>query len=375
MRTYDILPTQATFPGEVITGFDQAEQLAAKARQFGNRGLLVHGQSMRRRGKVSKITANTPTGMELETWEYSGGEPTRTQLLALINAIRTSNVDWVAGLGGGSILDLTKAAALHAPQHSIAQLFDAEIPATAASMPFIAIPTTAGTGAEATTVAVITDPETGIKQSLRSPRMMARLVILDPALLKSLPPHVIAHAGMDALTQAIESYVSNKATWFSRKLALKATAMLYENLPALFENGGTDRIAARNMLQGSFLAGVAFSSSGLGAVHGLAGPLGGSYGIPHGHACAACLPYVLNYNRTQMAHDYKTLSTLVGQDLLVGIAALLARLGLQNPFKGRTLNDLDTIVQAVLSSASTQCNPREMNETDARALVRELFTY
>ncbi len=371
MTLYDTLPAHCTFPREIATGVDLSERLAEQARHFGQRGLLIHGHSMRRRGKISKITANTPPGMELETWEYSGGEPTKEQLTKLVNVIEQIKPDWIAALGGGSIMGLAKAAtALH---ESDGLLPSQQVEGT--PIPLIAIPTTAGTGSEATSSAMILDRKSGRKTTLCSPLLSAEKVILDPALLKSLSPEVIAYAGMDALTRAIESYVSNKATWLSRQLALKAIAMLHGNLSALFESNGTDLKASKEMLEGSFLSGLAFSTSGLGVVHGMATPLGTRYHIPHGLVCAACLPYVLNFNRQTIKDDYQILSEIVGQDLLVAVAAMLARLNLDNPFKDAQLVDLDGIAEEILDSASTQCNPRPIDKGEVLALVRELFTH
>lgn len=375
MNRFDILPGRMDLPGETICQYGSSEELAAECARFGNKGLLVHGRSLAKRGKISKITASAPPEVEVATWEHPGGEPTLRQLDKLLTMARETRPDWIAALGGGSVIDLAKAAAgLYHAKGNVTAYHDGA-PITTAGLPFIAAPSTAGTGSEATKVSVLTNEETGIKKSFRSPHMMARLIILDPGLLKGSPEQVIAHAGMDALTQAIESYTSTGATWFTRQLALEGARLLFSNLVSVYETEGTDSSAAENVLVGSYLTGLAFSSSRLGVVHGLAHPLGARYKLPHGLVCAACLPYVLAFNRDAMIEDYETLSEAAGTDLLAAVAGLLADLDIDNPFKGKGFYDLDDMIEEVLASGSTKHNPRQVTESDARSLIRELFTY
>lgn len=375
MSHYNTLPERMELPGAVISREGASENLPFECAHFGNRGLMVHGRALRKRGKIGKIAASAPAGMEVVTWEHPGGEPTLRQLDALLKFARREKPDWVAAIGGGSVLDLAKACAglYHEPGKS--EAYHDGAPIRTRGLPFIAAPSTAGTGSEATKVAVLTNEESGIKKSFRSPFMMARLIVLDPGLLKGSPPEIIAHAGMDALTQAIESYVSTGATWYTRQQALKGVALLFPNLKTAFESSGEDIDAATAILQGSFLTGMAFSTSRLGVVHGLAHSLGARYKLPHGLVCAACLPYALTFNREAMGADYQSLSTIAGGDLLASVAGLLADLEIENPFKGKGFYDLDGMIKEVLASGSTAHNPRPVTESEARALLRELFTY
>lgn len=375
MSRHDTLPKRMNLPGATIISRGSSEELPAECSRFGNRGLLVHGGSLRRRGKIGKIVASAPPSMEVVTWEHPGGEPTLRQLDALLDAARSEKPDWVAAIGGGSVIDLAKGCAGLYSEHGNVTAYHDGAPITTKGLPFIAAPSTAGTGSEATKVSVLTNEETGIKKSFRSPHMMARLIILDPGLLKGSPKNVIAHAGMDALTQAIESYTSTGATWFTRQMAHEGVRLLFANLVSAYETEGEDQEAAEAILLGSYLTGMAFSSSRLGVVHGLAHPLGARYKLPHGLACAACLPYVLTYNREAMGEDYETLSRAAGTDLLAAVAGLLADLDITNPFKGRGFYDLDGMIKEVLASGSTMHNPRKVTESDARALIRELFTH
>jgi alcohol dehydrogenase class IV len=163
------------------------------------------------------------------------------------------------------------------------------------SIPWIAIPTTAGSGAEVTSNAVISSPEHLVKVSLRSPLMLASSVIVDPELTYSLPPHLTASTGLDALTQLIEPYVSIKSNPFTDSLCREGIRLASGSLAQAYKNGN-DKQARENMSLASLFGGLALSNSKLGAVHGIAGPMGGMIKAPHGSICARLLPHVMEVN-------------------------------------------------------------------------------
>jgi alcohol dehydrogenase class IV len=238
-------------------------------------------------------------------------------------------------------------------------------------LPFIAAPSTAGSGAEVTVNAVLTNSATGQKKSIRAARLMARIVILDPSLLAACPPQIVAHSGMDAVAQAIEAYCSRYASWFSDSLALEALRLTTANLPAVYANpaGG----AARYLMLGSYLAGLALSMARLGVVHGLAHPLGVLYHAPHGQVCAVCLPFALELNRPVIGHKYARMSQAVGGDLLTCVRKLLAHVAIVSPFRGQTLRDEARIVAETLASGSTRANPKPVEAADIQWLLHQLF--
>ena len=199
-------------PPRTISGVGSIEQLLSECAVFGSSGILVHGESLKKSGLVDAILSQTPANIEVQTWQYPGGEPSLADVELLRRIAGEAKVDWVAAVGGGSVIDAAKAAAglLHADGAVLDYHDGAEIPMS--HVPFIAAPTTAGTGSEATPVSVLTNDDRCVKKSIRHPSFIPRLVVLDPHLLKSCPTHVIASAGMDALTQAIESFISNKAS-------------------------------------------------------------------------------------------------------------------------------------------------------------------
>jgi len=369
--SHTIIPAELTLPPRTVMRRGLVSQLLKECASFGRRGILVHGHSLAASGALKTILAASPDGLKVEPWEHSGGEPTLFHVADLLRAARAFSAEWVAGVGGGSVLDLAKTGAglLHAQLKPVDYHDGAPISPT--RVPFIAVPTTAGTGSEATTVCVLTNAETGVKKSFRHPSFMARLVMLDADLLGFCPPNVVASAGMDALTQAIESYTSVGATWFSDELALRAMALIAHNLEAVFADPKAD--AAGDLLLGSYLAGIALSNARLGVVHGLAHPLGARFRVPHGLACAVCLPYALEFNREAFGDKYARMSEAVGDDLLAFTKRLLKAFHIRSPFAGKAMADRDAAIRETLASGSTAANPRKVSAADVERLLDGIF--
>lgn len=365
------LPETLILPPETRIGSGSSRQLLELCDAFGRRGCLVCGQSQVRSGGLDKILGERTADVELRVWLYPGGEPTLTQLEELLAIVRAHNPQWVAAIGGGSVLDIAKAAAglHHAPLPVVSYHDGQPIPPSPTS--FIAVPTTAGTGSEATIVSVLTNPETGVKKSIRHPSFMARLVILDPDLLSSCPQQVLAASGMDALTQAIESYCSKGATWLSDTFALEGLARIHGNLGKACQG---DSAGFPDLLTGSYLAGIALSNARLGLVHGLAHPLGARFHVPHGLVCAVCLPHVLAFNREAISEKYARMSEVIGEDPLTCIMSLLEKLAIGNPFAGKKLHDPEAVIEETLASGSTKSNPKPVTAEDAGNILNTLFS-
>jgi alcohol dehydrogenase class IV len=225
------------------------------------------------------------------------GEPTVDVIRAGLKAARDR--DMVIGLGGGSVLDAGKVIA--ALVTNPGDVFDyLEVigkgqPLVNAPLPYIAIPTTAGTGSEVTRNAVIESPEQNVKVSLRSPLMLPQLALVDPELTYNLPPEITASAGLDALTQLIEPFVSVKANPMTDAICREGISHAARSLKRAYENGA-DREAREGMSLASLFGGLALANAALGAVHGFAGPLGGMLHAPHGALCARLLPLVMEAN-------------------------------------------------------------------------------
>lgn len=372
MNIPPVLPQQILHPGRIRFGWNTVKSLPEVCGGFGSRGVLVHGTSLNASGRLNEITENfNASQTAVYPLLHSGGEPELRDIHRAVEFARIRDADWIAGAGGGSVMDLAKAAAGLVNAGGPLAKYQAGKQPEAKGIPFIAVPTTAGSGSEVTKNSVIINRDSQEKKSIRDDSFVAACVILDPALVCNSPAAVIAYSGMDALTQAVESYLSIHATWLSDTLALKAVELICENLAFFFRK--PDGAPAERMLQGSFLAGAAFSMSRLGVVHGLAHPLGLFYDQPHGRVCAACLGPALMLNRPFAEEKYRMLSDAAGGDLQEIVTALNTQCGIESPFAGEKLIREDEIVRATLSSGSTAANPKSVTEEDVRFLLAAIF--
>lgn len=366
-----LLPASLLLPQQTVSRPGAVLELVRMAAEFGSEGLIVHGQSLRRSGMLDAILANAPESFSIRTWCHVGSEPTVGAVEALRAELTSRRPGWVAAVGGGSVIDLAKAAAglADAPESAaFYQTNNAAIPPS--TLPLIAAPSTAGTGSEATVVAVLTDPERMLKQSIRHASYMPKRVILDPDLLKACPPATIAAAGLDAFIQAYESYTSRHATPFTRALSELALVRISRALLPLYE-GQTH--AAADMLEASYIAGLALSHARLGVIHGLAHPLGVRFHAAHGLVCACCLPACLAFNRDAVAADLSALKARHGIDIETQVAEWLAAMNVASPFKGGQVADREAFIRETLASGSTAANPRPVSAEDVSALLDEIL--
>jgi len=366
-----LLPDVWVLPAVTISGAGTAARLLPECAAFGQRGFWVHGRSLKATGMLDTLLRQAPPGLSVKTWEHPGGEPTLAQLDALLAAAREHRPDWMAGVGGGSVLDVAKACAglYHGRQATVD--YHNGTPVEVPGLPFTAVPTTAGTGSEATVNAVLTNTQTGEKKSIRHPFLMPQRVILDPLLLAPCPRPTIACSGLDALTQAIEAYVSRFAVELSDGIALKAVELIAAHVESVYR--GADVEACGRLLEGSYLAGMALNMARLGIVHGLAHPLGARYHVPHGQVCGLLLPYAIEFNRPVMGDKYQRLSQAVQGDLLAVVQGLLERMHVDNPFKGQSLPDWTAIIKETLGAGSTAANPRDVTAGDVHRFLDQLF--
>jgi alcohol dehydrogenase class IV len=246
-------------------------------------------------GLLEQLSEN---GIKCTTFAVSG-EPTTTLIKRAVAQAREASGDVVIGVGGGSVLDSGKAVA--AMLTNSGDLMDyLEVIGRGQSLterpvPYFAIPTTAGTGAEVTRNSVIASVEHNVKVSMRSPLMLPYLAVVDPELTYSMPPSVTASTGLDALTQLMEAYVSNKSNPLTDGICREGMARASRSLQRAYEDGSNPE-ARRDMAIASLFGGLALANAKLGAVHGFAGPLGGMIGAPHGVICARLLPHVVEAN-------------------------------------------------------------------------------
>ena len=275
----------------IIFGDGSRRQLPALAQEFGRHALLVTGKASL---LESPAWPELVQGLRDKGVAYSqvsvSGEPSPQLADALAQQYRAAGIDVVIGIGGGSVLDAAKAVAgLLGVPNSVMDYLEGvgpELPYQGSAVPFIAVPTTAGTGSEATKNAVLSvQGEGGFKKSFRHESLVARVAVLDPELLATCPRELIAADGMDALTQLLESYVSLKANPVTDALALSGIKAARDSLLSWYFGEGDLSAHRAGMAYASLLSGITLAQVGLGSVHGLAAPLGAFFPIPHGVVC------------------------------------------------------------------------------------------
>ncbi len=280
----------------IIFGPGTLKEVGPTARDLGRRALLVTGRAPERAEPVlAALRANTVEGVLFS----ATGEPTTDTVRRGTARGRDGGCDLVIGFGGGSAIDAAKAIATLLANGGDPLDYMEGIgggkPLTVPALPIIAIPTTAGTGAEVTRNAVVASPEHRVKASLRSPFMLPRVALVDPELTHSLPPAVTAGTGLDALTQLIEPFVSHRANPVTDAFCREGLVRAARALRRACENGA-DSQAREDMALASLFGGLALANAGLGAVHGFAAPICGMFPAPHGATCAALLPHVMAAN-------------------------------------------------------------------------------
>ncbi len=272
------------------------------AASFGRRALLVTGGNSLRASRHWEMLLQGLRSQGL-TWEtlQVESEPSPQLIDDAVRQFKGAALDVVVGIGGGSVLDTAKAiAGLLQPGNSVLDHLEGvgpELPYRGPATPFIAVPTTAGTGAEATKNSVLSvHGATGYKKSFRDEKLVPRYAVVDPDLLETCPPELIAANGMDALTQLLESYVSKRANAFTDALAISGMTAVRDSLVAWFQGEGDLADARSRMAYAALLSGITLAQVGLGSVHGLASPLGAFFPIPHGVVCGVLVAEATRMN-------------------------------------------------------------------------------
>lgn len=286
----------------IIFGRGTLKEVPALATQMGGRPLVVTGKNTERAAPLPDLLKTA--GMQTFTFGVSD-EPTVEMILEGVQLARKKACDVVIGIGGGSVIDAAKAiAALLTNSGDIMDYLEVigqGQPLTQASASCIAIPTTAGTGAEVTRNSVLASTEHRVKVSLRSPTMLPDLAVIDPELTYSMPPSLTASTGLDALTQILEPFVSLQSNPLTDALCREGLKRVARSLRRAFENG-SDTAAREDMAIASLFGGLALANAKLGAVHGFAGTIGAMFSIPHGVICACLLPHVMEVNVKALQH-------------------------------------------------------------------------
>lgn len=365
----------------IVFGLGALRELAPLAVELGARPLVISGKNVERVAPLLSLLS--ARGLKPVSYVVTG-EPTTDDVRRGLTLARENACDLVIGFGGGSPMDTAKAiAALLTNPGELLEYLEVigqgkplEVP----SAPVIAIPTTAGTGAEVTRNAVLTSPEHGVKVSLRSPHMLPRLALVDPELTYSVPPAITASTGLDAFTQLVEPYVTPAASPLTDGLCLEGIRRAARSLQRAYQDGG-DTQAREDMAIASLFGGLALANAKLGAVHGFAGVLGGVFPAPHGAVCGRLLPEVTAVNiRALRKRDpnnralarYEEIARLLlgasgaaAEDVIVWIAALCRDLAIPGlATYGITAADFPRIIAGASRASSMKGNPIALTEAE-----------
>lgn len=318
-------------------------------------------------------------------FDNTSQNPTIDNIEEAYKIYRANNCQGIIGFGGGSPIDCAKGvgAKIARPNMSVSSMrglfkIRKKIP------PFFAVPTTAGTGSEGTLAAVITDSTTHDKYPINDLNLIPKVAVLDPNLTIGLPKHITATTGMDALTHAIEAYIGNSNTKETIELSEKAIKLIFNYIQIAYDDGNNLE-AREKMLVAAHYAGLAFTRAYVGYVHAIAHTLGGFYNVPHGHANAVILPYVLDYYGESIHVKLNELSKLIGIydegltseenaiKFIKNIKDLNKKLGIPNKIQGIEKKDITVMVKRALSEANPLYPvPRILNSNDIKVLYEQI---
>lgn len=376
-------------PGKVFAGIDSIESLknivrGEKVRKI----LIITDKGVWNAGLVEKpLQILRDCGCDVEIINNTPPEPEASQIDEIFNSVKSLDCQMVIGIGGGSSMDTAKiVSALMKNNVSVREILGND-KIKEKGLPTLMIPTTAGTGSEATLNAIVLVPEEKLKIGVVSDKLIPDYVILDPKMTVKLPPNITANTGMDALIHAIECYISLKANHFSDTFALEAIKLISANIRKVFKNG-EDINARHDMLIGAFYGGVSITSSGTTAVHALSYPLGSIYRIPHGLSNAILLPYVMEFNMDAAQERYKDIAVAMGictenvssaeaaEKLVASLYELINDLNIKSPLKDIKIseNELDEMVDGAAEvTRLLDNNPKKMSKEDIRNIYKKII--
>ena len=374
-------------PSRLVTGPGAVTQTGPEAARFGKRALVVTGRgSSKKSGALDAVVLSLETaGVAATVFDKTPSDPDVDTVENGAALARKKECDVIVALGGGSPMDAAKGISVVLGNDAPITDFESEQPGRQGP-PIIAVPTTAGTGSEITRIAVITDTARKVKMPIQGPTLIPVVAILDPELTYSMPPDFTAATGMDALTHAVEAYLSSLATPLTDIHALAAVRLIGESLIPAVLNGG-NREAREKMLLGQMEAGYAFGNASTCLVHSMSRPLGAHFGVPHGKANAMLLATVMEYNRPAAPERFARLAEALGENVeglsvreagmaaVDALRALFEETGLPARLSdwGVAEKDLDRLAEDAHASGTTALNCRIPDVAEIRALYQSLL--
>ncbi|MDO5526523.1 MAG: lactaldehyde reductase [Prevotella sp.] len=353
------------------------------------KALVVTDKGLIKVGTAKMVTdVLDEAGFPYEIYSEVKPNPTVTNVKQGVEAFKTSEADCIIAIGGGSAMDTAKGIGIvtNNPEFSDVVSLEGVAPTKHKSVPIVALPTTAGTGAEVTINYVIIDEERQAKMVCVDPNDIPAVAIVDPELMYSLPKSLTAATGMDALTHAIEGYITRGAWVMSDMYELQAIKMIAEHLPTAVEEP-TNPVGREGMALAQYIAAQAFSNVGLGLVHGMAHPMGSLFDVPHGVANALLLPTIMEWNMPCCIEKYGVIARTMGVDTAGmtdkeaaqaacdAVKALAVRVGIPQHLSelGIKESDIEALAQQAIADVCTPGNPRDVTIDDIRELYKKVL--
>lgn len=377
-----------TIPRDIYFGENALDVL--KTLEGTKAALVIGGSSVKKNGNLDKIQQLlSEANIETKVIDGITTEPTTQMVKKGVRILNDFQPDWVIGIGGGSVMDAAKAMWLFY-EHPELTFEEAtrpfSLPRLRTRAKFVGIPTTSGSASEISNLSVITDAETGVKYPLADFELTPDMAIIDPIMVQSMPKHVTAYSGMDAITHSIEAYVAKPRTIFTDSLAIEAAQVLKENLLASYHG---DAKAREQVHYAQAMAGMAFANAVLGNVHSLSHKSGPIFNIPHGCANAIYLPYVIQFNRTVVEERYAAIAKRLGlngennkelvDSLIAWIRDLNNKMNIPNTLQEYGVSEetftahVDEMAANAVKDPCTSTNPRETSVEEMKKLYIAAF--
>lgn len=387
-QAFKLVAKNMPFPKPTIfSGPESSLQLCDAIAQLDEKKILiVTDRTLLAMGLLDNIKSRLEQGgVEFVVFDEVEPDPTSEQINAGVKVLKRSNCQGVLAVGGGSVIDCAKVIAACATNNKQVPKLAGMFRVFKAPLPLFAVPTTAGTGSEVTLAAVVSDPVTHKKYSILDPKLTPLMAALDGALMTGLPPHITSATGMDALTHAVEAYISSNALPDTDGHAIAAVRLIMENLPTAVNNG-TDIDARQNMAQASYYAGLAFTKAGVGYVHAIAHNFGAYYQTPHGLANAIVLPYVLDYSLDAVTDRLAKLAevsqlktgnesnTVLAEKFIQHIREMTASFDIPTVLTDLKAADIPAITKSALKEAHlTYAVPKYMDQGTCEKLISNML--
>lgn len=380
-------------PSVVLYGRDSFSQIGVQAASLGSKALIISDRIMEKLGNVKRCEELLDqAGVSSVSYLDVNSETTDQHVAEALEILQKEKCDLLIAIGGGSCLDAAKAVSIVAVNGGYIGDYMGEKKAIVhPPVPLIAVPTTAGTGSEVTSVVVVTDTTNDVKMMIKHPAIIPAVAIVDPVLTVSSPPHVTAATGIDALCHAVEAYLSRRAQPLTDTLALSAIRMIGRNIRTVYKNGG-DLAAREKMAIAAMQAGMAFSNASVCLVHGMSRPIGAVFHVPHGISNAMLLPAVLEFSKEACIERLAAIGRVFCDDLKAvsdeeaadGIVSMIKQLCLdlnipnmkqQGSDRAKFEQVVDKMAADALESGSPGMNPRIPTHAEIVELYQVCYDY